>query len=209
MNLSTADELRVIYRKPGAGAAGKSRTSIDEASARFIGRAPLVMLVDGERRRPLRRLAARWAARVRHRARRHPRRDPRSRWQQPSRLAPERGREPAGRPAVPRPRPRRHVAHQRPGHHHHRRRRPRPPPPRPAPTEIGARRRDPRVVRPLRQGVPAQSGVATRDVGGARRRARSGRDRRLPVRDRRPRGAARTTSSRTTSPSLAADRAEA
>ena len=44
MNLSTADELRVIYRKPGAGAAGKSRTSIDEASARFIARAPLVML---------------------------------------------------------------------------------------------------------------------------------------------------------------------
>jgi uncharacterized protein len=44
MNLSTADELRVIYRTPGAGAAGKSRMSIDEASARFIGRAPLVML---------------------------------------------------------------------------------------------------------------------------------------------------------------------
>ena len=44
MNLSTADELREIYRTPGAGAAGKSRASIDEASARFIGRAPLVML---------------------------------------------------------------------------------------------------------------------------------------------------------------------
>ena len=44
MNLSTADELRVIYRTPGARAAGKSRTSIDEASARFIARAPLVML---------------------------------------------------------------------------------------------------------------------------------------------------------------------
>jgi PPOX class probable FMN-dependent enzyme len=44
MNLSTADDLRVLYRKPGAAAAGKSRTSIDEASARFIGRAPLVML---------------------------------------------------------------------------------------------------------------------------------------------------------------------
>jgi PPOX class probable FMN-dependent enzyme len=44
MNLSTADDLRAIYRKPGAAAAGKSRTSIDEASARFIARAPLVML---------------------------------------------------------------------------------------------------------------------------------------------------------------------
>jgi uncharacterized protein len=44
MKLSTADDLRVIYRKPGAAAAGKSRTSIDEASARFIARAPLVML---------------------------------------------------------------------------------------------------------------------------------------------------------------------
>jgi hypothetical protein len=44
MNLSTADELREIYRTPGAAAAGKSRTSIDEASARFIARAPLVML---------------------------------------------------------------------------------------------------------------------------------------------------------------------
>jgi uncharacterized protein len=44
MNLSTADDLRAIYRTPGAGAAGKSRSSIDEASARFIARAPLVML---------------------------------------------------------------------------------------------------------------------------------------------------------------------
>jgi hypothetical protein len=44
MNLSTADDLRAIYRKPGAAAAGKSRASIDEASARFIARAPLVML---------------------------------------------------------------------------------------------------------------------------------------------------------------------
>jgi PPOX class probable FMN-dependent enzyme len=44
MNLSTADQLREIYRTPGAAAAGKSRTSIDEASARFIARAPLVML---------------------------------------------------------------------------------------------------------------------------------------------------------------------
>jgi PPOX class probable FMN-dependent enzyme len=44
MNLSTADDLRAIYRKPGAAAAGKSRTSIDEASARFIAKAPLVML---------------------------------------------------------------------------------------------------------------------------------------------------------------------
>ena len=44
MNLSTADELRAIYRMPGAGAAGKSRTSIDEASARFIARSPIVML---------------------------------------------------------------------------------------------------------------------------------------------------------------------
>ena len=44
MNLSTADELRAIYRKPGAAAAGKSRTSIDEASARFIARSPIVML---------------------------------------------------------------------------------------------------------------------------------------------------------------------
>jgi uncharacterized protein len=44
MNLSTADDLRAIYRMPGAGAAGKSRTSIDEASARFIARSPIVML---------------------------------------------------------------------------------------------------------------------------------------------------------------------
>jgi PPOX class probable FMN-dependent enzyme len=44
MNLSTADDLRAIYRMPGAAAAGKSRTSIDEASARFIARSPIVML---------------------------------------------------------------------------------------------------------------------------------------------------------------------
>ena len=44
MNLSTADDLRAIYRMPGAGAAGKSRTSIDEASARFIAKSPIVML---------------------------------------------------------------------------------------------------------------------------------------------------------------------
>jgi PPOX class probable FMN-dependent enzyme len=44
MNLSTADDLRAIYRMPGAGAAGKSRTSIDAASARFIARSPIVML---------------------------------------------------------------------------------------------------------------------------------------------------------------------
>jgi PPOX class probable FMN-dependent enzyme len=44
MNLSTTDDLREIYRPPGGAAAGKSRTSIDEASARFIARAPLVML---------------------------------------------------------------------------------------------------------------------------------------------------------------------
>ena len=44
MNLSTSDELRTIYRVPGPGPAGKSRTSIDEASARFIARSPIVML---------------------------------------------------------------------------------------------------------------------------------------------------------------------
>ena len=44
MNLSTADDLRAIYRMPGAGAAGKSRSSIDEASARFIARSPIAML---------------------------------------------------------------------------------------------------------------------------------------------------------------------
>jgi PPOX class probable FMN-dependent enzyme len=44
MNLSNTDELREIYRPPNPRAAGKARSSIDEASARFIAHAPLLML---------------------------------------------------------------------------------------------------------------------------------------------------------------------
>jgi PPOX class probable FMN-dependent enzyme len=44
MNLSSAEDLRALYRPPSPRAAGKSRTSIDDASRRFIAHAPLVML---------------------------------------------------------------------------------------------------------------------------------------------------------------------
>ena len=190
MNLSTADELRVIYRKPGAAAAGKSRTSIDEASARFIGRSPLVMLSTASApaiatsrhavgrpvsspcsTTPISRSPIWVATTVSTRSRT---------WSRTRRQACC-----SSSPASTT----RCASTAR--HRHHRRRRARPPPSRPAPAEIGARRRNPGVVRPLRQGVPAESDVATRIVGGAHRHARSGRDRRLPVRDRRPRSVAR------------------